>query len=281
MSMSTVKTAEHEVARYYNKNTFRFLRFVPDKSAGTIHRRLYPKGKNRKTDPSHTSDDLVLNLIRETEARRILDLGCGVGGSINYLRSRNEGDFTGITLSPVQYKIALEQDIPVELGSYLDSSWYRDKEAFDLIFAIESLQHNPDHKLLIRNLLQVMKKGSRLLIIDDFLIDGKTLGRKEEALVSQFKKHWHAYGYTSVHEIVKILEDHGFILSENTDMTSLMKKPFLNRTLRGGLLRILSWLPLQSSALDNIIGGGTLLLLQQLRLSGYNKLVFRYEGVYP
>ncbi len=153
--MSAFKTAESEVARYYNKNTARFLRFVPEKSSGTIHRKLYPEEQDGSHDPAHISDALVLDMIRETEARRILDLGCGVGGSISYLRSRYEGDYTGITLSPVQYRIAMEQNIPVELGSYLDSSWFENKGAFDFIFAIESLQHNPDHEMLISNLLKL------------------------------------------------------------------------------------------------------------------------------
>ncbi len=126
-----------------------------------------------------------------------------------------------------------------------------------------------------------MNKGSHIQIIDDFLIDGITPGKREKRLVRRFKKHWHAHGFTSVSKFISILKKNGFVLCNMTDLTSQMKRPLLSPLLRGLYLQLLTQLPLQSPALDNIIGGGTLLLLQQLRVSGYYKLVFRYEGVYP
>ena len=276
--MSDKIKAEKAIAFYYDKNTPRFLRHNPLLSGGAIHRRLYPEGTNKKTDPSHYSESLVSDLIQKISARRILDLGCGVGGSIRYLKKRCPGDYTGITLSPIQCRIAEQQNTQIELGNYLDSSWYRDRKAFDLVYAIESLQHNPDLKLLLKNLISVLNKGSHFVVIDDFLIDGKKLSPAEEKLADRFRKHWHAYGYTSGDEFITTLEAHGFKLQYKSDLSSLMRKPVLNRFLRRAYLDCLSLLPFRNPALDNALGGGSLKLLQQSGLSAYYILVFIYGG---
>ena len=271
--MFSNKTIECDVANYYDNNSSRFLGTEKKRHAGAIHRRLHPPAAADETDSVHYSNSLVLGFIRDIGAERILDLGCGIGGSIRYLRSRYKAKYTGISLSPVQCAIAREFGTEIELGSYLDPLWYKNREPFDLIYAIESLQHNPDHNLLVRNLKKVMKQDSRLVVIDDFIKEDKPFSRRETKLINRFKNHWHSHGFTSKSDFIETLNRNGLVLHEEINLTSLMPRPVLNRHLRAAILNCLSMLPVQHSALDNIIGGGTLLLLQQLGLAEYYLLV--------
>ena len=272
--MFSSQTIEKDVANYYDNNTSRFLGTEKKKIAGAIHRRLRPPGTADEKDSSHYSNALVLGIIRELGAERILDLGCGIGGSIRYLRGKHKAEYTGISLSPVQCAIARKLGTEIELGSYLDSRWYKNREPFDLIYAIESLQHNPDHDLLIRNLKKVMKQDSRLVVIDDFIKEDRPFSRREAGLINRFRNHWHSHGFTSKSDFIETLNRNGLVLHKEINLTPLMPKPVLNRHLRAVILNCLSMLPVRHSALDNIIGGGTLLLLQQLGLAEYYLLVF-------
>ena len=272
--MSFLNIEESEVAAYYNNNTSRFIRDKKSNTTGTIHRRLY-SDETLSEDPAHVSDTIILNCIKTDHAEKILDLGCGTGASIRFLQDRYKSDYTGITVSPVQYKIAEAIDADIELGSYLDSEWYNGRGPFDVIYAIESLQHNPNHNILFDNLQKVMKRTSRLIIIDDFIIENEIIGVNEKRLIERFKKHWHAFGFTTVRKFIETADTGGLELIETSDLSGLMKKRFLNPKIRAAALFLLSILPLRNSWLDNLIGGGTLILLQQLNLAGYYKLVFR------
>ena len=227
--MFSNKTIECDVANYYDNNSSRFLRTEKKRQVGAIHRRLHPPATADENDSAHYSNSLVLGFVREVGAERILDLGCGIGGSIRYLRSRHKARYTGISISPVQCAIARELGTEIELGSYLDPLWYENREPFDLIYAIESLQHNPDHHLLVRNLKKVMKPDSRLVVIDDFIKEDKPFSRREAKLIKRFRNHWHSHGFTSRPDFIEVLDRNGLVLSEEINLTSLMPEPALNR----------------------------------------------------
>ena len=73
---------------------------------------------------------------------RVLDIGCGWGGCIDYLvREKGLKDVTGITLSRAQYKRLQEKDLPganVACISYAD---YEPETLFDGLISIGMFEH--------------------------------------------------------------------------------------------------------------------------------------------
>jgi cyclopropane-fatty-acyl-phospholipid synthase len=79
---------------------------------------------------------------RITPDKRVLDIGCGWGGLMEFLaRERNVRDVSGITLSQAQYSAIQEKAMPgitAELVSYLD---YQPREKFDALISIGMFEH--------------------------------------------------------------------------------------------------------------------------------------------
>ena len=79
---------------------------------------------------------------RVTPEKRVLDIGCGWGGLMEFLtREKGVRDVTGITLSTAQYTAIKEKATPgisVELVSYLD---YRPEQKFDAVISIGMFEH--------------------------------------------------------------------------------------------------------------------------------------------
>ncbi len=130
---------------------------------------------------------------------RVLDAGCGLGGSIFHWQARRGGRYDGLTLSPEQQRRATQEAARRGIASacrfHIRS--YQDPipcgaatpgdvaGPFDAAIAIESLAHSPDPTITIKNLAAALAPGGLLLIVDDMPQAGR-----EEGLLAQFKRCW-------------------------------------------------------------------------------------------
>lgn len=103
---------------------------------------------------------------------KILDVGCGIGGTSRYLANKlkDQGtQVTGITLSPKQVERATE--LAAERG--LNNVEFKVMDAlkmdfadnsFDLVWGCESGEHMPDKKAYVEEMTRVLKPGGTLVI---------------------------------------------------------------------------------------------------------------------
>src|SRR5215475_130239 len=100
---------------------------------------------------SETKEEAQEQLIRELVARagikngcRILDVGCGLGGSAIFLSEILGARVTGITISPVQVEIgnalARHRGANVRLMR-MDGETLEMEERFDVVWSVEAISH--------------------------------------------------------------------------------------------------------------------------------------------
>jgi cyclopropane fatty-acyl-phospholipid synthase-like methyltransferase len=131
-----------------------------------------------------TTPDLAAAIIRVNArladlgeiapSARVLDAGCGIGGSSLYLAQTRQCRCTGITLSDRQ--VAQAQQLAQQRGladhcdfavmDYAETSFADDE--FDVVWAIESLGSAPDKARFFAEMRRVLKPGGCLLIADTF-----------------------------------------------------------------------------------------------------------------
>ncbi len=83
---------------------------------------------------------LVEETIREIDGRRVLDIGCGIGGSLAFLAGRTPGQFYGLTISAVQAEIGrrflrargCDDRCSILAGDFTEDAWLRELEAEEL-----------------------------------------------------------------------------------------------------------------------------------------------------
>jgi MPBQ/MSBQ methyltransferase len=101
---------------------------------------------------------------------RVLDVGCGFGGSSRWLAATNpEAQVTGITLSPRQVErgtqLARERglnNVELKVMDALDMQF--EDGTFDLVWACESGEHMPDKAAYVREMARVLKPGGTLVL---------------------------------------------------------------------------------------------------------------------
>jgi MPBQ/MSBQ methyltransferase len=106
-----------------------------------------------------------------SESLKILDVGCGIGGTSRYLGKKfgPNASVTGITLSTVQAKRATDlataqsiRNVNFEIMDALDMKF--PDNTFDLVWGCESGEHMPDKKKYIEEMARVLKPGGKVVV---------------------------------------------------------------------------------------------------------------------
>ena len=91
--------------RFYDRNTSLFRRFGEGRAS--IHRAVWGPGVVDRDAAFHYVEERLLGLVADVERPRVVDLGCGVGGSLLHLAGRRD-DLVGegLTISGAQVEVA-------------------------------------------------------------------------------------------------------------------------------------------------------------------------------
>ena len=139
-----------------------------------IHLGFYEKPKLKK-DFRQAKVDFVHELVRWSglnklpKGSRVLDLGCGIGGSARILSSYYGFDVIGISISQEQIKRANELTVNkdfcrFEVMNALDLKF--EKGSFDGVWSVEAGPHIFDKQTFADEMLRVLRPGGVLAIAD-------------------------------------------------------------------------------------------------------------------
>lgn len=142
-----------------------------------MHHGYYGVDGTEKRDRRQAQIDLIEELLRWSDyptgagqTPKIIDIGCGIGGSSLYLAEKFQAEVVGITLSPVQADRAKARATQAGLG---DRAIFKVANAleipypddtFDLVWSLESGEHMPDKVKFLQECYRVLKPGGRLIL---------------------------------------------------------------------------------------------------------------------
>jgi SAM-dependent methyltransferase len=272
-----------QVRDYYDRNTGRFLRWGKDEGTGNLHGALWPPGVSSLGAAMHFSNELMAREIEQcsTPVNRVLDLGCGVGGSLFYLGRRLPGVrcFTGVSLSPVQINSA-RQRIPetqrsrfhFEEGCFLQLPAERFKADFS--YAIEAFSHGTHPDAFFGVQATVLPPGGRLAIIDDFLSDElHTEGR----LLGIYRRNWLLPGLRGLAALKFLAAEKGLRLIKDQNLTPYLR---LGRPRDKAISLLVRWLGPwmeRDTYLRALLGGDAKQKCYRQGLIHYRLLVFENQ----
>ena len=278
--------SSHTIAQYYDRNTRRFLMVGGSGSSYSIHRQLWGPGVRTTRDASEYINHLIAERIGEVRVGSeltILDMGCGVGGTLFHLAlAFPHGELHGITISATQHDIAnristqkgLEGRCHVHLGDFQSE---RLKIEADSIVAVESFVHAESLERFFVTTVAHLKAGGHLMLADDFLTeDTERRNATQLRQIADFKAGWRVPSLCSVDECVRVAAAVGLELVSNADLTPLIRLGRPRDRAIAILAPLFRALGLASVPFfGNMIGGGALQAGLADGLFSYRFLVFR------
>ncbi|KAJ3680734.1 hypothetical protein LUZ60_017012 [Juncus effusus] len=212
--------------------------------------------------------------------KKIVDVGCGIGGSSRYLAKKYGAQCNGITLSPVQAQRAqalattqgLSDKVSFQVADALNQP-FPDKQ-FDLVWSMESGEHMPDKTKFVSELARVAAPGGTIIIVTwchrDLLSSEKSLKPDEINLLNKICDAFYLPAWCSAADYVEICKSLSLQDIKTTDWSENVA-PFWPAVIKSAL----TWngfTSLLRSGWKTIRGA----LVMPLMIEGYKKDLIKF-----
>ena len=225
--------SDDELQRYYDRNTDLFLRIGSSGPGHAIHRGLWGPGVRNGREAAEYVNGLIAGRTRDClprEPRALLDLGCGVGGTLFSLaRTFSGAHLHGVTISARQVSIARELAQRKGLGERC-AFVQADFEDLDLdlrvdaIIAVESFIHSSRPERLLATCRRHLVADGVLVIVDDFL--AHPFPAEDPALretIDTFRTGWRVPGLCTLADLDTLARRAGLEPLETQDLSRLIR----------------------------------------------------------
>jgi tocopherol O-methyltransferase len=148
-----------------------------------LHHGYWVRGDESKETAQIQLIEHLAQLTNIKTGSRILDIGCGFGGSSLYLAKKYAASATGITISPVQVQMAKDAAAKTNLDAsflLMDAEDMQFAQPFDLLWSVESISHYHDPRQFFASAVKFLKPGGCFALTDWFQKENLSPADKKE-----------------------------------------------------------------------------------------------------
>jgi|SRR5579862_473595 tocopherol O-methyltransferase len=136
-----------------------------------IHHGYWIRGDETKERAQIQLIEHLAQLAGIRPGQKVLDVGCGTGGSTIYLAKHYKVEATGITISPVQVDLARKASVAAGVDAtfhFMDAEAMKFEEKFDVVWSVESISHYHDIANFFASAANLLKPHGTFAVIDWF-----------------------------------------------------------------------------------------------------------------
>lgn len=233
-------TLNERIANFYDQSTKIWL----DTWGEHMHHGYYSRNEIAPASHQEAQVRLVTEMLKwgkVESADRILDAGCGVGGSARFLAKLFDANVLGCTLSPVQAdygneyskKAGLSAQVLIKAKDMMSLSL--EDGPFDLIWSMESAEHIKDKPALLELFYSLLKPGGTLLLATWYhRLEPPMLQIKEQKLLDRIYDYYHLPPMVSIPVLKDMAMDAGFMQVQSENWSEQVA-PFWKAVIRSAL----------------------------------------------
>lgn len=184
--MKGKKFSSKDIATYYDVSEDHYMYFWDLNHSHALHYGYWDKTTRTFRASLENMNRVLSNVASIKSNMRVLDAGCGVGGSSIWLAKNKNVHVTGISLSAKQVnkangiasKLGLKNLATFQVQDFTKTCF--EDNSFDIVWAIESICHAEDKSKFIAEAYRILKKGGQLIMADFFIVkDGSAKDHEE------------------------------------------------------------------------------------------------------
>lgn len=203
------------IRRHYDSLSMWYLLFWGDH----LHHGWFNTGEEKAREAQIEMLWQCASIVRVRLGARVLDVGCGYGGTSIFLASELGCRVDGLSLSPNQLAVANKKAAAAKVGSNV-RFYLQDAERFeypddhyDLVWTMESSEHFADKQRYFHQVCQTLRSDGRLLL-------AAWTGSMTSDSVRSVAKHFICPEICTADEYVEFIEAAGMQVQKLVDVTS-------------------------------------------------------------
>ena len=191
--MNSKTFSSKDIATYYDVSEDHYMYFWDLNQSCALHYGYWDSTTTTFREALANINKILAEKVCISEGMKVLDAGCGIGGSSIWLAKNKRANVTGITLSAKQAARAnaYVKEIGLKNVEFLVQDFTRtnfDEESFDVVWAIESVCHASNKEDFIKEAYRLLKPGGRLIMTDFFLVKERNI--KEQRAINAWGHGW-------------------------------------------------------------------------------------------
>ena len=217
-----------DIADYYDQTEIHYKMWWNLEKTLGLHYGVWDSTTKNLSEAVANLNKRLSELASIKPLSRVLDAGCGIGGSSFYLAESRGCTTTGVTLSQKQVETARKYAVQKGLEhrcSFMKCSYTNtpfEDSCFDICWAIESLGSADRKELFFYEMRRVLKPNGKILIADTFKSYSYPI--EENELLKDMLNPWAISDILSSDELIELAEAYGFSLLAQSDVTAQIRK---------------------------------------------------------
>jgi cyclopropane fatty-acyl-phospholipid synthase-like methyltransferase len=220
-----VRGDPQSIASYYEETWLDYRMLWLNPSNRAIHFGYWDETTRNHSDSLVNMNRVLAGNLRPQAGQRVLDCGCGVGGTAMWLAEHHDVEVVGITVTPDQVVRAtryaaergLQDKVRFALQDYTRMAL--PDATFDLAYGLESINYAPSKRQYLSEVFRVLKPGGRMVVQDGFRVD-RALSPAEHRLQESWLEGWLVPNLSSLPEFAQYAAEVGFVDVEQRDCTA-------------------------------------------------------------
>jgi tocopherol O-methyltransferase len=215
--------SDEDISRYYDLSEPHYRRIWKLDKSWSLHYGYWDETTKNFHEALLRINDKLAEVAKIRPGEKVLDAGCGIGGSSVWLAKERNCEVVGVSLNQRQIERAnifakhagVEGSVVFEKRDYNQTGF--DNGSFDIVWGMESICYADDKTKFLREAYRLLKPGGRLIIADFFIRED--LKGKDAEQAKRFANNWAINSFATRTEFEEGLIAAGFANAEFIDIT--------------------------------------------------------------
>jgi cyclopropane fatty-acyl-phospholipid synthase-like methyltransferase len=218
-----VQFTPKDVADYYDQTEAQYKMWWKFNDSKGLHYGIWTNETKSLSESILNTNRMLIKMGEIKETDRVLDAGCGVGGTSIFFAKTVGCRVTGITLSDKQTKNATafaELQSVADKADFLVMDYTQTSfpdNSFDVIVAVESMQSAVYKSAMVKEAYRLLRPGGRLLLADTF--NASNVSIDEQKHLKTMFNGWAISEAVSSEQFTTLAKEAGFNKTDHIDVT--------------------------------------------------------------
>jgi len=209
------KNVKEDTKKYYDTTQISYNLLWMNKKNLAMHYGFWGRGIKSLHEALLNQNKETAEALGIKKDDKVLDAGCGVGGSAIWVAENYGVKVTGISIVDKQIKQAqnnakrrkVDHLVDFKVMDYCSTDF--PDEFFDKIYAMESMCYAKNKSVFVKEMYRILKPGGSLAISDAFL-DDKTIQKSDELMLKDWMVGWAVPNVSKIKNFHDDLSQAGF-----------------------------------------------------------------------